>query len=229
MLGLSRSAAYNVEMGITNELFPNERPLPQEDQTTGLPPGCLNLGGAGYPEDATNFEVTAGSDQATQNAQVPADIVMFAEFIRLVAPPLPATTTGPGGPTAFCAGQSLFNTIGCAACHTPTINSTQPTQVTPSLSSAAVHAFSDLEIHDMGAGLADNVSQGTAGGNQFRTAPLWGVGQRIFFLHDGRTTNLLVAIRDHSSSGSEANDVIENFNELNATQQQDILDFLRSL
>jgi len=221
--------AYNVEMGITNELFPNERPLPQEDLTSGLPAGCLNLGGVGYPEDATNFEVTASSDQATQNAQVPADIVMFAEFMRLLAPPLPATTTGPGGPSAFAAGQSLFKTIGCAVCHTPTINSTQASDVTPSLSNAPVNAFSDFEIHDMGTGLADNVSQGAAGGNQFRTAPLWGVGQRIFFLHDGRTTDLMVAIQDHSSSGSEANDVIENFNQLDPTSQQDILDFLRSL
>ncbi len=221
--------AYNVEMGITNELFPNERPLPGEDLAAGLPPGCLNLAGVGYPEDATNFAVAASSGQATQNAQVPSDIVMFAEFMRLLAPPLPATTTGPGGPSAFAAGQSLFKSIGCAACHTPAINSTQASDVTPSLGNVAVNAFSDFEIHDMGSGLADNVSQGAAGGNQFRTAPLWGAGQRIFFLHDGRTTNLLVAIRAHASSGSEANDVIENFNDLSATQQQDILDFLRSL
>jgi len=81
----------------------------------------------------------------------------------------------------------------------------------------------------MGNGLADNVSQGGANGDQFRSAPLWGAGQRIFFLHDGRTTNLLTAIQDHSSRGSEANDVIENFNDLSANQQQQILNFLRSL
>jgi len=81
----------------------------------------------------------------------------------------------------------------------------------------------------MGTGLADNVSQGGAGGDQFRSAPLWGLGQRIFLLHDGRTTNLLTAIGDHSSNGSEANTVIQNFNSLNSTQQQELLDFLRSL
>jgi CxxC motif-containing protein (DUF1111 family) len=221
--------AYNVEMGITNELFPNERALPQEEQTTGLPAGCLNLGGAGYPEDATNFEVAAGSDQATQNAQVPSDIVLFAEFVRLLAPPLPATTTGPGGPGAFNAGQSLFNSIGCSACHTPTLGPTQASNVTASLSHAMVDAYSDFEVHDMGTGLADNVSQGTAGGDQFRTAPLWGVGQRIYFLHDGRTSNLLTAIEDHASGGSEANSVVSNFNSLSTAQQQEILDFLRSL
>ena len=74
-----------------------------------------------------------------------------------------------------------------------------------------------------------NTAQGGAGGDQFRTAPLWGLGQRIFLLHDGRTTNLLTAIADHSSHGSEANTVIENFDDLSTTQQQEILDFLRSL
>ena len=81
----------------------------------------------------------------------------------------------------------------------------------------------------MGTGLADNVSQGSAGGDQFRTSPLWGLGQRVFFLHDGRTTNLLTAVSAHSSNGSEANTVIANFNALSATQKQDLLDFLRSL
>ena len=102
--------------------------------------------------------------------------------------------------------------------------------LTSSLSKASVPAYSDIEIHAMGNGLADNVSQGGAGGNQFRTAPLWGLGQRIFLLHDGRTTNLLTAIQDHASNGSEATVVEEQFFEdLSTTQQQEILDFLRSL
>jgi CxxC motif-containing protein (DUF1111 family) len=221
--------AYNVEMGISNELFTQDRPLPEEEQAAGLPSGCLNLGGAGYPEDATNFTVTANSDQSTQDAQVPADTTMFAEFMRLLAPPTPSAQGIPGGQAAVNAGQQLFNSIGCNVCHTPTISSTQASQVTTSLSNAKVNAFSDFEVHDMGTGLADNVSQGGAGGDQFRSAPLWGVGQRIFFLHDGRTTNLITAIEDHSSSGSEANDVIQNFNNLNVIGQQAILDFLRSL
>jgi len=221
--------AYNVEMGITNELFTQDRPLPGEDQTgSGLPSSCLNLSGTGYPEDATNFTVTSNSDPAAQNAQVPSDIVLFAEFMRLLAPPIPSTTT-PGGASAISTGKALFSSIGCATCHTPTINSTQASNITSSLAKAQVGAFSDIEIHHMGTGLADNVSQGGAGGDQFRTAPLWGVGQRIFFLHDGRTTNLLTAIQDHASNGSEATQAEENFSSLSTTQKQDVLDFLRSL
>jgi len=77
--------------------------------------------------------------------------------------------------------------------------------------------------------LADNVSQRVAGGDQFRTAPLWGVGQRIFFLHDGRTSNLITAIAQHDSNGSEATVAEDNFDALTASQRQDILNFLRSL
>jgi CxxC motif-containing protein (DUF1111 family) len=220
--------AYNVEMGITNELFSQERPLPQEEQGDGLPGSCLNLSGRGYPEDATNFNVASNPDQAAQNAQVPSDIVLFAEFMRLLAPPVPSTNV-PGGAESISNGFSLFRAIGCSTCHTPAIRSTQPSNVTASLGSATVKAYSDLEIHHMGTGLADNVSQGGAGGDQFRTAPLWGLGQRIFFLHDGRTNNLLSAIAAHRSNGSEATQVVENFASLSAFQQQEVLNFLRSL
>jgi CxxC motif-containing protein (DUF1111 family) len=220
--------AYNVEMGITNEVFTQERPLPQEEQGGGLPASCLNLSGHGYPEDATNFQVASNSDQAAQNAQVPSDVVLFAEFMRLLAPPIPSTTT-PGGAQSISNGFAVFKAIGCSTCHTPAIRSTQASNVTASLGNAPVRAFSDFEIHHMGNALADNVSQGGAGGDQFRTAPLWGLGQRIFFLHDGRTTNLLTAIADHRSNGSEATQVAENFASLSRDQQQEVLNFLRSL
>ena len=220
--------AYNVEMGITNEVFGQERPLPEEEQKQGLPENCLNLAGQGYPEDATNFTVAFNSDAAAQNAQVPSDVILFSEFMRLLAPPIPSTH-GSGGASSIAEGSELFNDIGCSLCHTPAINSTQASHVTPSLGNAAVHAFTDLEIHHMGTGLADNVSQGGAGGDQFRTAPLWGLGQRVFFLHDGRTTDLIAAINDHKSNGSEATQVVQNFETLTSGQQQAVLNFLRSL
>jgi CxxC motif-containing protein (DUF1111 family) len=229
-LDLFSGEAYNVEMGISNETFPQDRPLPgEETQGSGLPANCLNLGKQGYPEDTTNFAPTSTSaDPFSVSASIPSDVIAFAMFMKLLAPPTPSTTT-PGGSTSISHGSAVFNSIGCSVCHTPTINSTQPSGVTPSLGGAAVRAFSDFEIHHMGTGLNDNVSQGSAGGDQFRTAPLWGVGQRIFFLHDGRTNNLLTAIRAHASGGSEASTVVSNFNQLSAASQQDVLNFLRSL
>jgi len=91
------------------------------------------------------------------------------------------------------------------------------------------HSFSDYAVHDMGTGLADRVSQGNANGQEFRSAPLWGVGQRVFFLHDGRTADIVEAINQHFSQGSEANTVISNYRQLSTTDQQALVNFLRSL
>ena len=92
-----------------------------------------------------------------------------------------------------------------------------------------VNLFSDLALHQMGKDLADGIIQGEAQGDEFRTAPLWGLGQRIFFLHDGRTTDLIEVIQAHGSSSSEAKKVIKNFNALDEGAKQDLLNFLRSL
>jgi CxxC motif-containing protein (DUF1111 family) len=209
--------AYNVEQGVSNEAFPTERPLPGEDQTgSGLPSNCrIN----GTPEDHTNFNAT--------NLGTSSDVVKFAIFMRMTAQPTPSTTV-PGGATSINNGRSLFSAIGCTACHTASLK-TAASAITPGLGSVTASLFSDIEVHHMGTGLADNVGQGGAGGDQFRSAPLWGLGQRIFFMHDGRTNNLLAAIEAHEGNGSEANNVEANFNSLTASQQQDILNFLRSL
>jgi CxxC motif-containing protein (DUF1111 family) len=87
----------------------------------------------------------------------------------------------------------------------------------------------DFALHEVGSVLRDQISQGQADGDQFRTAPLWGIGKCIFFLHDGRTDDLLQAIQAHAGNGSEANAVIGAFNALPASLQQYILNFLRSL
>ena len=207
--------AYNVEMGITNELFMNERASPGE---AGLPANCrMNP----TPEDATNMS-------AIQTTGVPSDVVEFAMFMRLLAPPTPSTTE-PGGATSIANGSRVFMQIGCALCHTPAMQ-TGASAFTPGLSNANVNLFSDLLVHNMGNNLADGVSQGGAAGDEFRTAPLWGLGQRIFFLHDGRSNDLIDAINQHAGRGSEANAVIQQFqHKLTPQQQQDLLNFLRSL
>jgi CxxC motif-containing protein (DUF1111 family) len=206
--------AYNVEMGVTNELFQNERPSPDE---AGLPANCqLNP----TPEDATNVA-------AVRTTDVSGDAVGFAMFMRFLAPPT-ASTSAPGGASSIANGSQVFNAIGCAFCHTPTLQ-TGPSALTTSLNNANANLFSDLLVHNMGSNLADGVSQGGAGPDEFRSAPLWGLGQRIFLLHDGRSTNLVDAINQHASQGSEANGVIHNFHRLFPQQQQDLLNFLRSL
>jgi len=131
-------------------------------------------------------------------------------------------------------GKAVFANIGCSLCHTPQMQ-TAPVMNSAVLQDRPVNLFSDLLVHHMGAKLADDIVQAQAGPDEFRTTPLWGVGQRIFFLHDGRTDDLLKVIREHSSPAtpsypaSEANSVVRRFNHLSPADQQAILDFLRSL
>ena len=212
--------AYNVEIGITNELFTQDRPLPEEELQGGLPKSCLNLAKIGYPEDITHSDGTDASS-------VTSDVGLFNVFMQFLDQPTPSATS-PGGQTSIDNGRKLFTSVGCALCHTPSLT-TQASRLTAGLGNATANLFSDLEIHHMGVGLADNVSQGGAGGDQFRTAPLWGLGQRIFFLHDGRTADLLQAIEAHASRGSESTHVEENFDLLKTSDKQDLLNFLRSL
>ena len=193
--------AYNVEQGVSNENFPNER---------AASPGCVYNSS---PEDRTGVETGVAATS---------DLVQFALFIRLLAPPTPTTSSA-----SEVRGRDLFNSIGCALCHSPSL--TTGASSYSGMSGFTYHPYSDFAVHDMGTGLADGVSQGGAAGDEFRSAPLWGVGQRLFFLHDGRTADLLQAIQAHSSPGSEANSVIGLFNLLPASAKQDILNFLRSL
>ena len=224
--------AYNVEIGISNELFPNKR---------SAVAGCVFNP---TPEDASNI-LNENSNSSYYNttlgtvSEMSSDIINFAAFSRLSAPPTPAAPT-----PSTQNGLALFNKIGCALCHSPSL--TSGASIFTGMGGVTYNPYSDFALHHMGPGLADGINQGAAGPDQFRTAPLWGVGQRLFFLHDGRTSDLLQAIKEHGDSGcqdqhfrfggqkqgcggSEADGVIRNFKALNPSQVQDLLNFLRSL
>jgi cytochrome c551/c552 len=220
--------AYNVEMGISNDLFPISR---SED------PNC-NLGNA--PNDVPRTD-----ERYNDPLKIMPAWIMFTEFMRFLDAPKPIALTA-----SAQRGQVLFSQVGCAFCHTPsmTIRSGPLGPATVALQGKTANLYSDLALHNMGSTLADNITQGGAGPDEFRTTPLWGLGQRIFFLHDGRTTDLNVAIQDHFSSAfsfggdnpekdilsflyqpSEANGTVNAFNGLSNNDKQAIFDFLRSL
>lgn len=205
--------AYNVEMGITNELFQTERNENASCQYATIPNDTTNTDGVDGVGSINGFE-------------------KFAIFMRFLAPPKPSADK-PGGAPSLTKGRNLFGTVGCAQCHTPSLRTGNSTVA--AMRNQNVGLYSDLVVHDMGPGLADGVSQGQAGPREFRTAPLWGLGQRLFFLHDGRTSDLLAAIAAHKSgsardrNASEANLVVSKFNGLTEPQKQDLLNFLRSL
>jgi CxxC motif-containing protein (DUF1111 family) len=177
------------------------------------------------PNDALNTEAVTAIDGLLA-------IEKFAVFQRFLAPPVPSTDT-PGGAQSIQRGRSQFASAGCALCHAPTLQTGN--SAVAALRYRPANLYSDLLVHDMGPGLADGVSQGQAGPSEFRTAPLWGLGQRVFFLHDGRTSDLIQAIEAHQSgsahagNASEANEVVNRFNALSEGQKQDLVNFLRSL
>ena len=199
--------AYNVEQGVTNELFPNER------ETTA---GCsFNA----TPEDSTTLDTVANvASPASAHAS---DSLNIATLMKLMAPP----TVVPSA--AAQRGERVFADLGCQTCHVATQTTGRST--TAALSNVTYHPYSDFALHDMGRGLNDRINQGEANGADWRTAPLWGLGQRIFFRHDGRTNDLVTAIQAHASQGSEANGVIARFNALARDQMTDLLAFLRAL
>jgi CxxC motif-containing protein (DUF1111 family) len=200
----------NVEMGVTNETFPNE-----VDQT----PGCvLNP----VPETVTNFTPNIRTEM------FPGDSERAEYFTQWLSPPTPGQ-----GTSSTKNGKQQFTNAGCVFCHTTSF--TTPATSRPALGDITINLYSDLLVHHMGPGLADGLPQGSAGPDEFRTAPLWGIGQRLWFLHDGRTNNIVTAIEDHYSLGSgsypasEANKAVTNFNGLSPKNQQDLVNFLRSL
>ena len=174
-----------------------------------------------------NARETAAGCEANGHPEDDGDVAEFTTFMRFLAPPAPVTSYGGVSSASIQRGHDMFVTTGCALCHTESL--TTGTSSTAALSNQNARLFSDLLVHNMGVGLADGVSQGNAGPDEFRTAPLWGLGQRIFFLHDGRTNDLMQAIQAHSSSGSEGNSSVGFFNRLPDSATQDILNFLRSL
>ncbi len=200
--------AANVEMGVTNELFPNERIPSTSCDVHQLPEDTTNI--VSSSELAAN---SAGGDtrrrflrhhrfrdlHAAQRCSQPMRVRQRRQQPTPGAA-LCTPLTSSRNAASIDDGHQRFRSVGCGLCHTETLK-TGPSPFA-SLSNATYHPFSDLAVHNMGKNLADGVVQGTASGDEFRTAPLWGIGQRIYFLHDGRTNDLLSAIAAHMSPGS---------------------------
>ena len=147
------------------------------------------------------------------------DVTAFANFMRL----LPAAEPVRSNPSSE-RGSRTFAQIRCVACHVPTLRTGD--SAVAALSSRPVNLYSDLLAHDLGPGLADGVRQGEIDGGHFRTAPLWGLRLRKFFLHDGSATTLDAAIRSH---GGEASAARTRYERLSDRERADLLEFLGTL
>lgn len=195
------SEAYHQDIGITSDFIPVENSHPQ----------------------AGGFAV----GDTVPDPEIPASTVLEAVvYVRLLSPPKRGEIT-----SEVKEGERIFEEIGCAACHVPTMQ-TSSHSIEP-LNQVNAHIYSDLLLHDMGDELADYRSDGSATGTEWRTAPLWGTrlaadftGGTPFFLHDGRATTLREAIRPH---GGEAQQSKEAFFKLSEADQQALIAFLESL
>ena len=130
-------------------------------------------------------------------------------FVAALDPPPPPRAPDPRG-------QAVFGELGCAECHAP--------NVTPG--GQVLHPYSDLLLHTMGPALDDGVVQGQATGRDWRTTPLWGLGQRVRFLHDGRARTIEAAIAAH---GGEADVAVQKYRQLGERHRSALLRFLSSL
>lgn len=195
------AGAYIEDMGITSDLLPDDIVNPQV--------GTLNHDDVADPE--VPFSVL--------------DRVAF--YMRTLRPPPRREADHP----EVKSGEQLFVTVGCAKCHTPSMK-TGHSDIA-ALSNVTFAPFTDLLLHDMGPDLDDKYTEGMALTAEWRTAPLWGVGLAEsaqggtpYYLHDGRARTLRAAIGFHGGEGSRSRAA---FTALSATQQEQLLRYLRSL
>ena len=206
--------AYLNEMGITNPFDggggTSENPCSTAD-------GVRNCTGAPFdpvadPEDDGD------------------DVLAFADFM--------AATRAPGRqnpiPAAATRGDALFNSVGCAVCHTRTFTTASPGtvinggafRVPNALGNKIIHPFSDFALHNIGTGdgIVQNAGQGSA--NQLRTAPLWGIRGRNRLMHEGLNITIFDSIPLHAGQATAARN---NFNALSGAQRNDLIAFVLSL
>ncbi len=196
------AGAFNGDMGLTTSIFP-------ADECTAVQVDCLLEPSGGEPEvsdDILDFVVFYSSNLAVPGR-------------RNVNNPI------------VLQGKQLFHEAQCAACHIPTLK-TGDSEVFPELANQTIHPFTDLLLHDMGEGLADNRPEFLANGREWRTTPLWGIGMtetvngHTLFLHDGRARNLMEAILWHNGEAETSKQRVLSFD---AEQRNALIKFLESL
>jgi hypothetical protein len=176
-----------------------------------------------HPEDARPLGSAASCDTIADPEDGGERLAVLTDFLRFLAP-LPAHADDGSDGEVVTRGADLFATSGCASCHVPTLV-TAPSS-TPALDRREVQLYSDLLLHAMGPRLADGIEQGESLGDEFRTAPLWGLAERNAFLHDGRAPTLKAAIAQHDGEAASSRD---RYLALSHDDRNALLRFLRTL
>jgi CxxC motif-containing protein (DUF1111 family) len=201
-LNQQNAHAFAGDMGLTTELLPH-------DDCSATQSDCRAAAQGGEPEVSAN--ILASVLFYSRNLAVPARRGVDELAVRR--------------------GKELFLDAGCQKCHTPSFV-TAADAAEPELANQTIRPYTDLLLHDMGEGLADGRPEFQAGGRQWRTAPLWGIGLtetvngHTQFLHDGRARNLLEAILWHGGEAENARQAVVQFD---ASEREALLAFLNSL
>jgi CxxC motif-containing protein (DUF1111 family) len=202
-LGLACELLPGIPQGATISSVRNAPPLFGLGQIDGIPDAAILAGAGPRPED--------------DGTRVRA---LTAFVASLVVPAASGAGAGPGegqaGASLVAQGASLFGGAGCIACHTAAL----PGAAGP------VPLYSDLLLHDLGPALDDGVTQGAAGGRDWRTTPLWGLRLRSRYLHDGRARSVRAAIQAH---GGEAAAAAGRFRDMTDAERDALLAFLNTL
>jgi CxxC motif-containing protein (DUF1111 family) len=200
------AAAALGDMGMTTDLF-------QENLCESAQEDCIEM--------AEKMSAKVGSPEI-----VPEIFDPLVMYMMQVGVPMQRNADDP----AVQRGEKLFRGIGCVGCHMPT--QIAGSKTLPALQGQVFHPFTDLLVHDMGEGLADNRPDFSASGSEWRTAPLWGIGLTYdvggfnYYLHDGRARSLSEAILWHGGEAENPREVFRNFGK---DQRDDLLAFLGSL
>lgn len=196
------AAAFNGDVGLTSHLFPNENCTANQSICNDLPNG--------------------GSPEVSEN---------ILDFVEFYSQHLAVPIRRNGKDKQVMLGQKLFASTGCESCHKTNVKTAKRSDL-PALSEQTIHPYSDLLLHDMGEGLADNRPEYLANGQEWRTPPLWGIGYteevngHTYFLHDGRARNLMEAVLWHGGEAETAKQKVLTFNQ----QERDaLIAFLNSL
>ncbi|KZB62001.1 thiol oxidoreductase [Thalassospira lucentensis] len=201
--------AFQFDIGLSTPLYPNAYSDCTEAQSL-----CRGAPDGNDPE----FDNLEAHDQIT-------DLVLY--YARNIAPPMRQNASDPD----VMAGREIFNSIGCASCHTPSYQLPERADM-PEQSGQVIWPHSDLLLHDMGDGLADHRPEAEASGTEWRTPPLWGLGRaqeidpRAGYLHDGRARSILEAVLWHGGEAKPARDAVTF---LPSSDRSKLLAFLKSL
>jgi CxxC motif-containing protein (DUF1111 family) len=239
------AGAFNGDMGMTSSLNPLQ---PCTDNQSGCFNDTPNRHNNGRNGNRQNNQPPRGrgghrppannTDNNNNNPPPPAgqnsnstelgDHVLHAVTTYTSSLAVPAQRN-PNDPQVL-QGQALFDTVSCSSCHMPTLQT--GAHAINALSNQTIHPYTDLLLHDMGDGLADGQLVYQADGNEWRTAPLWGIGLfeevngYAFYLHDGRARTLEEAIMWHGGEAEASRDAFAN---LSAQERDALIAFLKSL